>query len=95
MILSICLSSDSADVTPAAMADPLQEPALGTPPGIISQFPTTRSNEQAWYYVCATLSAVVVGTLLLLRLYTKLRVVRKVDLTDCSIYHLLDLSRRC
>lgn len=66
------------------MANPLQEPALETPPGVISQFPTTHSDEQAWFYVCATLSTVVPGILLLLRLYTKLRVVRKVDLTDCS-----------
>lgn len=67
------------------MADPLQEPASMTPSGVISQFPTTHSKEQAWFYVTASLTAVVPGTLLLLRLYTKLRIVRKVDWTDCSI----------
>ena len=66
------------------MVDPLYEPALETPSGVISQFPTTHSDEKAWFYVFATLSAVVPGILLLLRLYTKLRVVRKVDVTDCS-----------
>ena len=66
------------------MADPLQEPALETPPGVISRFPTTHSDEQAWFYVAVTLSAIVPGTLLLLRLYTKLRVVRQLDWTDCS-----------
>ena len=66
------------------MADPLHEPALQPPSGANSQFPTTHSDEQAWFYVAATLSAVVPGTLLFLRLYTKLRIVRKVDLTDCS-----------
>ena len=35
--------------------------------------------------VSATLSTVLPGTLLLLRLYTKLRVIRKVDLTGCSL----------
>lgn len=67
------------------MADPLQQPALETPPGVISLFPTTHSDEQAWFYVAATLSAVVPGTLLLLRLYTKLRIVRRMDWTDCSM----------
>ena len=66
------------------MEDLLQGPSSDTPPGVVSQFPTTHSDEQAWFYVSATLSAVVPGTLLLLRLYTKLRVVRKVDVTDCS-----------
>lgn len=66
------------------MADRLFEPALKTPSGVISQFPTTHSSEQAWFYIAATLSAVVSGTLLLLRLYTKWRIVRKLDLIDCS-----------
>ena len=87
------------------MADPLQEPALQTPSGVISQFPTTYSSEQAWFYVAATLSAVVPGTLLLLRLYTKIRIVRNVDLIDCSTppfrvlaereFSLTDLCRSC
>ena len=66
------------------MADPLQKAALGTPPGVISLFPTTHSGAQKWFYVAVTLSVVVPGILLLLRLYTKLRVVRKLDWTDCS-----------
>ena len=64
------------------MPDPLQLPALGTPPGVVSLFPTTRSDEQAWYYVCVTLCTVVPGSLVLLRLYTKVRIVRKVDVID-------------
>ena len=67
------------------MPDPLQLPALGTPPGVVSLFPTTHSDDQAWYYLCATLCTVVPGSLVLLRLYTKLRIVRKVDVTDGSI----------
>lgn len=67
------------------MADPLNQPALSTPPGTVSHFPTTHSREQAWYYVCATLCAVITGTFLLLRLYTKVRIVSKVDVTDCLL----------
>lgn len=69
--------------TPIAMIDILHEPALKAPPGVISQFPTTSSDEQSWWYVGVTISMIVPGILLLLRLYTKLYVVRKVDLTDC------------
>lgn len=69
------------------MADPLQQPAFETPPDVVSLFPTTHSDEQAWFFVVATLSSVVPGTLLLLRLYTKVHIVRRVDLTDCTIPH--------
>lgn len=78
------LSRASAEVILNTMADPLQSPALETPPGVISQFPTTHSGGQVWFRVSATLFTIVPGTLLLLRLYTKLRIVRKVDITDCS-----------
>ena len=65
------------------MTDLLLTPSLDTPSGVISHFPTTRSSDQAWFHITGTLSAVVPGTLLLLRLYTKWRVVRHVDLIDC------------
>ena len=70
------------------MTDRLLEPALGTPPGVVSHFPTTRSSIQAWFYVTGTLSAVVPGSLLLLRFYTKWRIVRKLDLIDCLTLYL-------
>lgn len=56
---------------------------MKAPSGVISQFPTTSSPEQSWFYISAALSITITGILLLLRLYTKLYVVRKVDLTDC------------
>ncbi len=84
---------ERAVMTAVTMADPLHGPALEPPSGVISQFPTVHSDEQAWFYAAATLSAVVPGTLLFLRLYTKLRVVRKVDLTDCSTSHFSSFPR--
>ena len=65
------------------MTDLLLTPAMETPSGVVSHFPTTHSSDQAWFYITGTLSAVVPGTLLLLRLYTKWRVVRQVDMIDC------------
>ena len=59
----------------------LHEPALRTPPGD-ERLMSTRSPEQAGVYVCSVLVAVVPGILLCLRLYTKLRILKRTDLTD-------------
>ncbi|CAL8580356.1 hypothetical protein XPA_006085 [Xanthoria parietina] len=59
----------------------LYEPALDTPPGLHRHM-STQSPEQAGVYVCSVLVAVVPGTLLCLRLYTKLRILRRSDWTD-------------
>lgn len=61
----------------------LQAPALATPPGV-ERHMSTHSPEQAGVYVCDVLCAVVPGTLLALRLYTKIVILRRTDLTDCS-----------
>ncbi len=67
------------------MADPYLQPALAIPPGVTSQFPTTYSDDQKYYYVCVVLTAVVPGVLLLLRLYTKQRIIHKIDAIDCAV----------
>lgn len=64
----------------------LDGPALLPPPGVTSHL-TNSSSQQNWYYVFISLCTVIPGVLLLLRLYTKIRIVRKLDLTDC-LYHL-------
>ncbi|KAL8858966.1 MAG: hypothetical protein Q9178_004447 [Gyalolechia marmorata] len=59
----------------------LDGPALQPPPGVAANV-TNRSDELFWYYVCVPVCTVIPGILLCLRLYTKLRIIRKVDLTD-------------
>ncbi|KAI4212864.1 MAG: hypothetical protein L6R36_009472 [Xanthoria steineri] len=59
----------------------LHEPALDTPPGLHRHM-STQSPDQAGVYVCSVLVAVVPGNLLCLRLYTKLRILRRSDWTD-------------
>lgn len=59
-----------------------EEPAMRPPEGIVPHL-STNSPEQTWYYVCVSFCSVVSGVLLSLRLYTKLRIIRKVDATDC------------
>ena len=67
------------------MGDVLQQPALATPSGVVSQFPTTNSPEQAWWYVCVVLCTLIPGVLLIIRLYTKLYIIRKADVADCML----------
>ena len=60
----------------------LGQPALDPPPGVIRHM-STHSREQAGFYACAVMVGVVPGTLLALRLFTKIRIVRRLDLNDC------------
>ncbi|KAF7513290.1 hypothetical protein GJ744_009711 [Endocarpon pusillum] len=66
---------------PLSAKNPLEEPALQPPPGVEAHV-TNRSDEQNYFYVCITLSTVVPGILLLIRLYTKARLIKKIDLSD-------------
>ncbi|KAL8913226.1 MAG: hypothetical protein Q9171_001940 [Xanthocarpia ochracea] len=59
----------------------LRAPALDTPNGV-ERHMSTQSPEQAGVYVCAVFVAVVPGILLCLRLYTKVRILRRTNLTD-------------
>ena len=65
------------------LAGLLDGPALSLPKGVTPEV-NNHSGEQALYFVVASLCTIVPGMLLLLRLYTKLRIFRKVDLTDCK-----------
>lgn len=62
----------------------LHASALDTPPEV-ERHMSTRSPEQVGVYICSVLVAVVSGTLLCLRLYIKVRILRRTDLTDCSL----------
>jgi len=61
----------------------LDGPALDPPPGIVAHFSRT-SPDQKWFYICAPLFTVIPGIFMILRFYTKLRIVRKLDLADCE-----------
>jgi hypothetical protein len=78
---SISLSKSSSMSSPTPILG-LTSPALVPPYGVQAHF-TTTSPEQNWYYVCAVLCTTVSGIFVLLRLYTKVYVIRKIDLTDC------------
>lgn len=60
------------------------EPALGAPKGVVP-YVTNSSDEQFWYYVYASFCTTISGIFLPLRLYIKLRIIRKVELIDCAI----------
>lgn len=66
-------------------------PALPPPHGGVPFLPNS-SEEQVWFFVCVSFCTVISGTFLLLRLYTKLCVVRQADPTDCSFLSLTQAS---
>ena len=66
----------------AATLTALDGPALLPPAGATSDL-TNKSSQQNWYYFFISLCTIIPGVLLLLRLYTKINIVRKLDLTDC------------
>lgn len=51
------------------------------PPGVEAHV-TNHSDEQRFFYLCITLATVVPGVLLLIRLYTKARIMKKIELSD-------------
>lgn len=53
------------------------------PPGSVGKF-GPNSNALVWYQVCAALCTIIPGIFVLLRLYTKIFIVRKTDVTDCE-----------
>jgi hypothetical protein len=65
------------------LLDDLDGPALSPPPSVEANF-STKSHAETWYYVCAVLCTVIPGSFIVLRMYTKVSIVRKVDLTDCK-----------
>lgn len=66
-------------------------PALPATNGETGFLPNS-SEEQIWFFVCVSFCTVISGTFLLLRIYTKLYVVRQADLTDCSSLLLIQTS---
>jgi len=59
----------------------LAEPALDTPPGV-QRHMSTNSSEQKWFILGAVLCIVVPGFVLLLRIYTKIFIMRKSEIAD-------------
>ncbi|KAF2464557.1 uncharacterized protein BDR25DRAFT_95504 [Lindgomyces ingoldianus] len=73
-------------LNPALVAALLEGPALPYPGGSDGTWqPTVHSRDQLWYYVCVSLCTAFSGIFIILRLYTKLRVVHKLDLSDYLI----------
>jgi hypothetical protein len=67
-----------------APPDLLYGPAMKAPPGVFPLPLGRTSPDQKWYFICVPLFTIIPGFFLMLRLYTKVNIVRKVDLTDCK-----------
>jgi len=60
-----------------------QLPAMRAPPGVAVHL-TTSSPEQKWYFICVPLFSIIPGIFIILRVYTKLKIVKKLDCADCK-----------
>jgi hypothetical protein len=93
MMTGLKLTVDSSDTS-------LNGPAYPWPGGsTVSWKPDVHSPLQAKaFYTCVSLCAGISGALVILRMYTKIRIVRKLDLSDCEIhlqaFSTLNLTRR-
>lgn len=69
----------------ADMAGSIEEqlnlPALDPPPGVTPVF--NPNADLPWFVPATVIITVIPGLLVLLRLYTKIRIVRKTDITEC------------
>ena len=74
--------------SPEAIAELLNGPAATTPEGGVILQPTNRSESQRWYYVCVVPSLVISGSFVALRMYTKIRIIRKTNISDCKNTHI-------
>ncbi|KAL8629554.1 hypothetical protein Q9189_004735 [Teloschistes chrysophthalmus] len=71
-------------MSPNTTAELLEGPASQPPEGVTSSL-TNRSDAQSWYYVSVVLCTVIPGVFLLLLLYTRCFIVRRMDITDGAV----------
>lgn len=71
------------ELSPAMIAFLLERPALPPPKGVNVTTVTNRSSEQDAIVIYGACALGITGVFMLVRLYTKIRIVRKVDLSDC------------
>lgn len=84
---SHCVHLTTKTMSPDQLEHILSEPALHHPPGVISNLSwKEHAHEQKWFYIVVTLCHCIPGIFLLLRLYTKIVVVRKLEFVDCECF---------
>ena len=97
-IAAVATSGGAAIPTPTpSMQDLLNAPALDPPEGVTRTM-TFYPPEQAGYYTFIALCGIVPGAFLVMRLYTKIQIVRRMDVTDCmavSVSVYLATSNEC
>jgi hypothetical protein len=69
----------------------LDSPALSAPPGVTPVLSRT-SPEQIWFFICVPLFTIVPGIFMILRFYTKAKIIRKIDWVDCKYMFLAVVS---
>jgi len=62
----------------------LDYPAAVPPPGVVAHL-TRYSPDQKWFYICIPLFTIVCGTFLIVHLYTKAKIFRRIQVADCEL----------
>jgi hypothetical protein len=75
-------SSPSVQMTPEILEKALNGPALPPPKGIIPHL-VNHSEKENLLYIVGSLCMGIMGILITVRIYTKLRVIRKLEAADC------------
>lgn len=71
------------DLSPEKLEALLNGPALAPPAGVIPQFDNPPSHRTASIAI-PTACLIVSTTLVAMRLYTSIRIIRQVDIADCQ-----------
>lgn len=75
-------SNEDLNMPSDNFSDIMNGPAMAPPLGQTFISPTNRSEEQKWYYVSASLTISIAGLFIAVRMYTRVQIVRKKDLSD-------------
>ena len=84
MATMVSISTSGAIATPTpSIEELLNAPALAPPLGVTPVM-STYGPDQSGYYAFSVLAGLLPGALLAIRMYTKIRIIKRVDVTDCQ-----------
>lgn len=66
----------------------LNSPVRDPPPGITQHIDAHREDEY-WYYITNSLCFAIISIMVILRAYTKIKIIRKYEAADCTSFNIL------
>lgn len=78
------MANETAVAAAAAQMEKMLEGPAALPPLGVHQHVTNTSDMQIWFDICIGICISIAGLFTLMRLYTKLVILRMTDLSDCK-----------